>query len=134
MIPDALWPNEPVSRHARNPTGRDFVVGDVHGAFAVVERALKSLRFAPERDRLFSVGDLIDRGPRSADALDWLQEGRILAVRGNHEQWMVNSLVLEGGQPRKSGYGADWFGNGGGWFWGYGEAEDGSFVIHDVDH
>ena len=130
--PDALWPNEPVSTHARNPTGRDFVVGDVHGCFPIVEQALRSLEFAPDRDRLFGVGDLIDRGPHSADALDWLETERILAVRGNHERWMVNSLVLEGGRLRISGYCADWLGNGGGWFWGYGE--DGNRVKHDVDH
>lgn len=134
MIPDVLWPNEPVIRHARNPTGRDFVVGDIHGAFDVVERALESLRFVSGRDRLFSVGDLIDRGPRSADALEWLQQGRILAVRGNHEHVMIHAIVLEDGVLRKSGHGAEWLQIGGDWFWGYDTAEDGSLVIHDVDH
>lgn len=130
-----LWPNEAVITHPANPTGRDFVVGDVHGSFDVVERALESLRFVPGRDRLFSVGDLIDRGPRSADALEWLQQERILAVRGNHEDWMVNTIVLESGHLRKSGHGYDWLASGGGWFWGLVEDGDGHIVGHDdVEH
>lgn len=57
--------------------GRDFVVGDVHGEFPTLESLLAQVGFAPERDRLFALGDLVDRGPRSTDALAWMetQEG-----------------------------------------------------------
>ena len=48
-----------------NKVGRDFVVGDVHGMFDRVAQALTKVQFNPSRDRLFSVGDLIDRGPQS---------------------------------------------------------------------
>ena len=111
----SLWPEQAVIVHAANPAGRDFVAGDLHGHFDTLEHALGELRFDPDRDRLFSVGDLIDRGPRSADALQWLASGRILAVRGNHEQMLVHSLALEDGRLLRSGYGAQWFDNGGSW-------------------
>ena len=63
-------PTTAVARYARNVTsGRDLVVGDVHGEFSTLEHALEALDFQPGKDRLFSVGDLIDRGPRSGDAL-----------------------------------------------------------------
>ena len=53
-----------------NAHGRDFVVGDVHGCFRTLERALTELQFDPTRDRLFGVGDLVARGPHSLEAVD----------------------------------------------------------------
>ena len=52
-----------------------------------------ALRFLPGCDRLFALGDLIDRGPRSADALAWMESGQIeLSVRGNHEQMLLDRM------------------------------------------
>ena len=99
-----------------------------------MEAALDALQCDPGADRLFAVGDLIDRGPDSPAALDWLEQGRILSVRGNHEQYMINNLVTERGWLRKSGWGAEWVANGGGWFRGFGEDAQGNFVVHDVEH
>ena len=79
----------------RNPAegGRDWVVGDVHGCFQTLRQALGTIDFEHGRDRLFSVGDLINRGPNSVEALDWLEENRFEAVAmGNHEAEMVRLL------------------------------------------
>ena len=66
--------------------GRDFVAGDVHGCYRTLEQALRDLEFDASHDRLFGVGDLVDRGPHSAEALVWI-EGRFEAVvMGNHER------------------------------------------------
>ena len=73
-------------RHRTNAAGRDFVVGDVHGHFATLERALERVGFERTRDRLFSVGDLVDRGPESERALAWIRERFDAVVMGNHEQ------------------------------------------------
>ena len=52
----------PVVRLGPNPAeGRDLVVGDVHGHFPTLRHALAELEVGPA-DRLFSLGDLIDRG------------------------------------------------------------------------
>lgn len=56
-----------------NPTGWDFVFGDIHGCFAIIEAALDELDDDPTRDQAFSLDDLIDYGARSADALEWIQ-------------------------------------------------------------
>ena len=77
-----------------NTRGRDFVLGDVHGCFDTVETALGALSYDSQRDRLFSVGDLIDYGPRSADALEWIRERFTATARGNHEDMMLDFLVL----------------------------------------
>lgn len=81
-----------VRRFAANPTpaGRDLIVGDVHGCFAKLRAALDAVGFDPDAgDRLFSVGDLVDRGPESADALWWLGQPWFAAVQGNHEDMAV---------------------------------------------
>ena len=75
-----------IERVARNRAGRDFVAGDIHGCFRTLERCLVKVRFDRGRDRLFSVGNLVNRGPYSLDAVDWLTGGRFAgAVAGNHE-------------------------------------------------
>ncbi|MCY0385827.1 metallophosphoesterase [Robbsia sp. Bb-Pol-6] len=79
-----------VEHFACNAAGRDFAVGDVHGCFRLLERELEKAGFDPHRDRLFSVGDLIDRGPRSEAALNWLDLPWFHAVRGNHEQMAID--------------------------------------------
>lgn len=70
---------------AANFRGQDFVVGDIHGRFDRLQAALNQINFDPRVDRLFSVGDLLDRDPRSALALDWLRQPWFKAILGNHE-------------------------------------------------
>lgn len=87
-----------------NLAGRDFVVGDIHGCFRLVEKAMAAVLFDPKKDRLFSVGDLVDRGEKSEDFSKWLSCPWFHAVRGNHEQICID------GQPEMH------FINGGAWF------------------
>lgn len=67
------FPSSPVLRLPRNERGRDLLVGDVHGQFSGLRAALERVGFNPDAgDRLISVGDLVDRGPESDAAIDWL--------------------------------------------------------------
>lgn len=75
-----------------NVEGRDFVVGDLHGCFDELGKLLKHVKFDPARDRLFSTGDLIDRGPKSADCLSLLSKKWFFSVLGNHEDLLLNKL------------------------------------------
>lgn len=79
-----------VKRVSKNERGRDFIVGDIHGHFSKFAMALSDIGFnAEEGDRLFSVGDLVDRGPESLAALDFLQQPFVHAVAGNHEDMAI---------------------------------------------
>lgn len=78
-------------RFERNTAGRDFAVGDIHGHFTLLQVALYSVDFDPAIDRLFSVGDLVDRGPESEQAVEWLAMPWFHAVRGNHEQMTIDA-------------------------------------------
>ncbi|WP_273457014.1 metallophosphoesterase [Nevskia ramosa] len=75
---------------ARNTAGRDFVVGDIHGCFDDLDDRLLKVAFDNTCDRLFSVGDLVDRGPQSARVSEYLKQPWFFPVRGNHEQMFID--------------------------------------------
>ena len=94
----------------QNKAGRDFIVGDIHGHLALLQSELEIVGFDKSKDRLFSVGDLIDRGPNSLDCLSLIFEPWFFAVRGNHEQMMFDSLNGDSYQTHEL-----WMINGGAW-------------------
>lgn len=93
-----------------NAEGRDFVVGDVHGMFDRVEAALAKVQFDRNRDRLFSVGDLIDRGRQSRAVVHFLDQPFVHAVCGNHEDALLQRHAGTA-QPNSETWldGADWW-------------------------
>jgi serine/threonine protein phosphatase 1 len=100
-----------IQRFDRNLIGRDFVVGDIHGFLDELNQKMISINFNADTDRLFSVGDLVDRGPRSKDVLILLSKPWFYAIRGNHEQMAI-------GRARFPELYDDYTytANGGGWF------------------
>jgi serine/threonine protein phosphatase 1 len=97
-----------VQHHPANRSGRDFVVGDLHGCVDALRYLLRVITFDPERDRLFSVGDLVDRGENSELALALLDKPWFFAVLGNHEDTLC--AVADGRLRRQW-----WYGIGGIW-------------------
>lgn len=98
-----------LQRFPLNTAGRDFVVGDIHGMFSLLRLALLDAEFDESKDRLFSVGDLVDRGPDCEEAIDWIAKPWFHAVRGNHEQMAIG---VAAGKHDIDNY----VQNGGGWF------------------
>jgi len=81
-----------VQRFKANQVGRDFVVGDIHGWLKPLWAELEAVGFDPAVDRLFAVGDLIDRGPHSVECLMLTREPWFHSTRGNHEQFLFDWL------------------------------------------
>lgn len=92
-----------------NQVGRDYVVGDIHGQFTKLEKQLDSIGFDSRYDRLFSVGDLVDRGPESHLAKDWLKKSWFFAVPGNHEHMIIGSMTDMAQKYLSSINGGEWF-------------------------
>lgn len=84
-----------------------FVIGDVHGCSDQLHRLIAK---QPTDSRLVFVGDLIDRGPDSADVLQTVQQAcgaGAVCIAGNHEAMMLDFL------DRPTERGARWFRFGG---------------------
>ncbi|KXV03627.1 metallophosphoesterase [Caballeronia megalochromosomata] len=97
-----------VCRHPANDIGRDFVVGDLHGCVDALRYLLREIGFDGARDRLFSVGDLVDRGTDSLAAIDLIDKPWFYPVLGNHEDALIS--VATGTMRRQS-----WYAIGGAW-------------------
>lgn len=100
----------------KNVIGRDFVMGDLHGCFDQLVMFLEFIHFDKAKDRLISVGDLVDRGPKNLECLHLLQEHWFHAVKGNHEELMQDFVL---GDPTANW----WFPNGGKWWISLNEVE-----------
>lgn len=89
--------------------GRTFVCSDLHGCHDELMDALAKVDFDYSRDRVFVLGDLVDRGPDSFKCLRLLKEPWFHAIKGNHEDMMMNGL------PPVYDW-RTWFVNGGTWY------------------
>lgn len=70
--------------------GRTYAISDVHGMGHLLDQMLEKIAFS-EADRLYVLGDLIDRGPDPAGVLDLAMERKnIIALKGNHEDAFVD--------------------------------------------
>lgn len=98
----------PLKTLEANTLGRDFVIGDLHGSYSVFENLLKGINFDPTKDRIISVGDMVDRGPDSLKCLELIREPWFHPVLANHEKMMIDKF--SGGWS-----GAYWYQNGGQW-------------------
>lgn len=63
-----------------------YVIGDVHGHY---DTLMKLVQLLPSDAKLVFVGDLIDRGPQSAEVVRFVRENNHLCVMGNHEEAMI---------------------------------------------
>ena len=75
-----------------NTKGRDFVVSDLHGCYDLLMSNMKRVNFDTTKDRLFIVGDLIDRGTQNKECLSLLTEPYVFAIMGNHEYMLLNYI------------------------------------------
>lgn len=76
-----------------------YAISDIHGCAATLRYAVQELDLQPE-DRLYFLGDYVDRGPDSLGVIRYIQEldraGQVAAIlRGNHEQIILNCAAGE---------------------------------------
>lgn len=87
-----MLPEPAIERYAANSEGRDFVAGDLHGMYFLLEELMERVSFNTVSDRLFSVGDLCDRGPESLRVLEYVDQPWFHACLGNHGDMLLNAL------------------------------------------
>ncbi|MGB3668965.1 MAG: metallophosphoesterase [Phormidesmis sp.] len=95
---------------------RRIFIGDVHGHYTGLMRLVEMV-MPTASDVLHFVGDLIDRGPRSAQVVEFVRTHNYPCVLGNHEHLLLNafpdedpnlgafhSWLYSGGQPTLTSY------------------------------
>lgn len=75
------------------PSGYTYVISDVHGCFDQFAHLLAISGFCAD-DRLFVIGDAIDRGPQSVQMIRWLLNApsNVIYMLGNHELIMLEDV------------------------------------------
>ena len=82
---------------------RTFVIGDIHGDAAALDKLLGTFPEMDDSDTIVFVGDYLDRGPQSKEVVAFVRglpsstKARVVALRGNHEDaWL---RVIDKGWP-----------------------------------
>ncbi len=81
-----------------------YAIGDIQGCCDELKALLKRLDYSPDRDQLWIVGDLVNRGPRSLETLRFVRAlgANATVVLGNHD---LHLLALAYGSKRAPGRG-----------------------------
>ena len=73
-----------------------YVISDIHGYLSRMFDVLRIANFDWDNDELYVLGDVIDRGPQSAEALHWAVEeapDNVHFLLGNHEDMAYRALL-----------------------------------------
>lgn len=82
-----------VERAPSHPDARRVFVGDLQGCRRELEQLLVDIEFRPDIDRLYPVGDLVNRGPDSLGTLRLLRQLDARPVLGNHDLHLLDVLA-----------------------------------------
>ncbi|MEM7549170.1 MAG: metallophosphoesterase family protein [Bacteroidota bacterium] len=77
-----------------NARGNDYVITDIHGCHQTFFKLLERLNLSIHKDRLFILGDCVNKGPNSKAVIDRVlelkKEYEVYVLRGNHEQMLLD--------------------------------------------
>ncbi len=69
-----------------------YVIADIHGCYEQYQKLLKAIKFT-DRDDLYVLGDVVDRGPESMKVLqDMMLRHNVYPILGNHEYMALKVL------------------------------------------
>jgi serine/threonine protein phosphatase 1 len=66
------------------------IIGDIHGCFKTLRAVYRKLKI--ETGEIYTVGDLIDRGPSSKEVVEFCIDKNIRFTKGNHEDMLIDAI------------------------------------------
>ena len=66
-----------------------YLVGDVQGCYRSFKKLLKRIKYRSDRDSIWFLGDLVNRGNGSLEVLRWAVKHEASAVLGNHDAYCL---------------------------------------------
>ncbi len=89
-----------------------YVIPDIHGCIHTLVSAIETFIDPGQADELYFLGDFINKGPDSKSVLDYVmtleEKGyHVTAVRGNHEQLLLDALENRNAIPAFLSKGGD---------------------------
>jgi serine/threonine protein phosphatase 1 len=76
-------------------TQRRIIIGDVHGHYDALLSLIDRVALQ-EDDRVYFLGDLIDRGPKSAQVVQFVMDNNYPCLLGNHEAMLLDVVMGSG--------------------------------------
>jgi bis(5'-nucleosyl)-tetraphosphatase (symmetrical) len=74
-----------------------WAIGDIQGCADELKQLIQRIGFKPDRDQLWLVGDLVNRGPQSLEVLRWVRSlgGNAVTVLGNHDLHLLAVALVQ---------------------------------------
>lgn len=69
-----------------------YAISDIHGCYSMFLKMLDKIEFDFDKDTLYIIGDIMDRGPQVVEMVRWVWEHEskhVIMLRGNHEQMFL---------------------------------------------
>ena len=81
----------------------DYAIGDVQGCFNSLNALLEKIKFNIDRDRLYFLGDVVNRGPHSLKTLRFIHANKdnVEMVLGNHDFHLLVCALTERNPNKK---------------------------------
>ena len=78
-----------------------YVIGDVNGCFDQFIRLVKKIDYDSKKDQIILTGDLVNRGPKSLDVLNYcMADKNITTVLGNHDLYLLYLISINQGKGK----------------------------------
>ena len=69
-----------------------LLIGDVHGCYNTLRALLAKVPEHHKKHGIVICGDIVDRGPKTKQVIQYCIDNKITVIRGNHEDLMINDI------------------------------------------
>lgn len=82
-IPKPIIPHQILSES--DVKERLIIVGDVHGCLDELKELIEKCNYDPQTTSVVILGDLVNKGPYSAEVIQYVRQSGFYCIRGNHD-------------------------------------------------